>query len=43
VVLIAYDDSTVAATTTQASDNWAAIVVELLMTAVFVAVILQST
>ncbi|HET8743421.1 MAG TPA: aquaporin [Gaiella sp.] len=43
VVLIAYDDSTVAATTTQASDNWAAIVVEFLMTALFVAVILQST
>jgi aquaporin Z len=43
VVLIAYDDSTVAATTTQASDNWAAIVVEVMMTALFVAVILQST
>jgi aquaporin Z len=43
VVLIAYDDTTVAATTTQASDNWAAIVVELVMTALFVAVILQST
>jgi aquaporin Z len=43
VVLIAYDDATVAATTTQASDNWAAIVVELVMSALFVAVILQST
>ena len=43
VVLIAYDDATVAATTTQASDTWAAIVVETMMTAVFVAVILQST
>ena len=43
VVLIAYDDTVVAGTTTQASDNWAAIVVELIMTALFVAVILQST
>jgi len=43
VVLIAYDDETVAATTTQASDNWAAIVVEVIMTALFVAVILQVT
>jgi aquaporin Z len=43
VVLIAYDDTTVAATTTQPSDTWAAIVVELVMTALFVAVILQST
>ena len=43
VVLIAYDDATVAATTTQASDTWAAIVVETMMTAIFVAVILQST
>jgi len=43
VVLIAYDDATVAATTTQASDNWAAIVVETVMTALFVAVILQVT
>ena len=43
VVLIAYDDATVAATTTQASDTWAAIVVETIMTAIFVAVILQST
>jgi MIP family channel proteins len=43
VVLIAYDDSTVAATTTQPSDTWAAIVVEVMMTALFVAVILQST
>ncbi len=43
VVLIAYDDTVVAGTTTQASDNWAAIVVETMMTALFVAVILQST
>jgi aquaporin Z len=43
VVLIAYNDATVAGTTTQASDNWAAIVVEFVMTALFVAVILQST
>ncbi len=43
VVLIAYDDTTVAATTTQPSDTWAAIVVEVMMTALFVAVILQST
>ena len=43
VVLIAYDDSTVAATTTQSPDNWAGIVVETMMTALFVAVILQST
>ena len=33
VVLIAYDDSTVAATTTQSPDNWAGIVVETVMTA----------
>ena len=32
-----------AATTTHAADNWAAIVVETVMTALFVAVILQST
>ena len=43
VVLIAFDDTTVAETTTQASDVWAAIVVEVVMTALFVAVILQST
>ena len=43
VVLIAYDDATVAATTTQSPDNWAGIVVEFLFTAMFVAVILQST
>jgi aquaporin Z len=43
VILIAYDDSVVAATTTQASDVWAAIVVEIVMSALFVAVILQST
>ena len=43
VVLIAYDDKVVAATTTQASDTWAAIVVEIVMSALFVAVILHST
>lgn len=43
VVLIAYDDDTVAGTTTQAPDNWPAIVVEIMMTALFVAVILQVT
>jgi aquaporin Z len=43
VVLIAYSDNVVAATTTQASDVWAAIVVEVVFTAVFVAVILDST
>ena len=43
VVLIAYDDNVVAATTTQATDTWAAIVVEVVLTALFVAVILQST
>lgn len=43
VVLIAYNDNVVALTTTRASDVWAAIVVEVLLTAVFVAVILNST
>lgn len=43
VVLIAFDDEAVAGTTTQASDTWAAIVVETMMTALFVAVILQVT
>jgi aquaporin Z len=43
VVLIAYDDNVVAGTTTQASDVWAAIVVEVVFTAVFIAVILNST
>lgn len=43
VVLIAYDDGTVANTTTQASDTWAAIVVEVVFTALFVAVFLQVT
>jgi aquaporin Z len=43
VVLIAYSDNVVAATTTQASDVWAAIVVEVVFTAIFVAVILDST
>ena len=43
VVLIAYDDNVVAATTTQASDVWAAIVVEVVFTALFIAVILDST
>src|SRR5262249_31395918 len=43
LVLIAYDENTVAATTTQSPDNWAGIVVEFTFTALFVAVILQST
>jgi aquaporin Z len=43
VVLIAYSDNVVAGTTTQASDVWAAIVVEVVFTAVFIAVILDST
>ena len=43
IVLVAYNDDAVAATTTQASDNWAAIVVEVVMTALFVAVILRVT
>jgi aquaporin Z len=46
VVLIAFDDATVAETTTQVgpgSDAWSAIVVETVMTALFVAVILQVT
>ena len=43
VVLIAFNEDAVAATTTQSGDNWAGIVVEVVMTALFVAVILQST
>lgn len=43
VVLIAFNDEAVAGTTTQSGDNWAGIVVEVVMTALFVAVILQST
>ena len=43
VVLVAFNDNAVAATTTHSSDNWAGIVVEVTMTALFVAVILQST
>jgi aquaporin Z len=43
VVLIAFNDDAVAATTTRASDNWAGIVVETVMSALFIAVILQST
>jgi aquaporin Z len=43
VVLIAFNDEAVAATTTHSSDNWAGIVVEVTMTALFVAVILQVT
>lgn len=43
VVLIAFNDDAVAATTTHASDNWAGIVVETVMSALFIAVILQST
>jgi aquaporin Z len=43
VVLIAFNDDAVAATTTHSADNWAGIVVETTMSALFVAVILQST
>jgi aquaporin Z len=43
VVLIAFNSDAVAATTTHSSDNWAGIVVETMMSALFVAVILQST
>ncbi len=43
VVLIAFNDDAVAATTTHSGDTWAGIVVEFVMTALFVAVILQST
>ena len=43
IVVVAYNPAAVAATTTQASDNWAAIVVEVVMTALFVAVILRVT
>lgn len=43
VVLIAFNDDAVAATTTHSADNWAGIVVETMMSALFVAVILQST
>jgi len=43
VVLIAFDSNAVARTTTHSGDNWAGIVVEVMMTALFVAVILQVT
>ena len=43
VVLIAFNDDAVAGTTTQSADTWAGIVVEVMLTALFVAVILQST
>jgi aquaporin Z len=43
VVLIAFNEDAVAATTTHSADNWAGIVVETMMSALFVAVILQST
>ena len=43
VVLIAFNSDAVAATTTHSSDNWAGIVVETMMSALFIAVILQST
>jgi aquaporin Z len=43
VVLIAFNDDAVAATTTRSGDTWAGIVVEVVFTALFVAVILQST
>ncbi len=42
-MLIAFNSDAVAATTTHSSDNWAGIVVETMMSALFVAVILQST
>jgi aquaporin Z len=43
VVLIAFNDDAVAATVTQSGDTWAGIVVETVFTALFVAVILQSS
>lgn len=43
VVLIALNDDAVAGTTTQSGDNWAGIVVEVVFTALFIAVILQSS
>ena len=43
VVLVAFDSDAVARTTTRSGDNWAGIVVEVVMTALFVAVILQVT
>ena len=43
VVLIAFNDNAVAGTVTQSGDNWAGIVVEFVFTALFVAVILQSS
>jgi aquaporin Z len=43
VVLVAFNDSAVAGTVTRSGDNWAGIVIEVVMTALFVAVILQSS
>jgi aquaporin Z len=43
VVLVAFDDEAVAGTVTKSTDNWAGIVVEVVMTSLFVAVILQVT
>jgi len=43
VVLVAFNDDAVAGTVTRSPDNWAGIVVEVVMTALFVAVILQVT
>lgn len=43
VILAAYNQDTVAATTTQSPDNWAGLVVEVVMSALFIAVILQVT
>ena len=43
VVLIAFNDAAVAGTTTQSPDVWAGVVVEFVFSALFVAVILQSS
>ena len=43
VVLVAFNDDAVAGTVTQSSDNWAGIVVEVVMMALLVAVFLQVT
>lgn len=43
VVLIALNDEAVAGTTTQSGDDWAGLVVEIVFTALFVAVFLQSS
>ena len=43
VVLVAFNDDAVAGTVTQSGDNWAGIVVEFVFSALFIAVILQSS